>query len=129
MVKLKYKDEFYKLGEVLMLYLNYLSGIIMIIVGGVCKVYPPKHINHSLGYRTPFAMKNINTWNEANEFAGMVLVCVGIISLLITTFFIALGEVNNSTPAKISVILLIISIPYTEIHLRKVFNKDGIKKL
>ncbi|MCI1945234.1 SdpI family protein [Clostridium luticellarii] len=108
--------------------LNYLSGVIMIIVGGACKLYPPKHINHSLGYRTPFAMKNVNTWNEANKFAGMILICVGIISLFITTFFIVLGEVNSSIPAKISVILLIISIPYTEIHLRKLFKKDGSRK-
>lgn len=47
-----------------MLYLNYLSGIIMIIVGCVYKLYPPKHINYSLGYRASFAIKNIDTWNE-----------------------------------------------------------------
>lgn len=74
-----------------------LIGIIFILVGLIQKMWPPKRINNLYGYRLPSAMKNQQTWDEANRFsaiymikAGVFLLILGlVITLLLNTITIA----------------------------------------
>ncbi|KAJ49719.1 putative membrane protein [Clostridium tetanomorphum] len=109
-----------------------ISGIIFISIGLVMKLYPPEHINKTMGYRTPFAMKSKDTWLEGNRFFGIMLLIGGAIFIPFSILINHLYNSNTDLATKIlgvslSIILLMI-ILCTEIHLRNLFNKDGIKK-
>lgn len=105
-----------------------ITGVFVAILGFILKTYPPEHINNSLGYKTPFAMKNKDTWYEGNRFSGTMLLFTGIffIPLSIAMRFLYKSSLNLSI--LVLFILLIVSIILTEIHLRKIFDKNGRKK-
>ncbi len=116
-----------------MLNSEYLIGIIFIAVGVVLKLFPPKHINSWYGYRTPFSMKNKATWDEGNRFSSIMFVYVGGISLIAAVLcdVIYIGNFDKAfrVSTNISIIALICSVPYAEIHLRRLFDKNGNRKL
>ncbi|KOM97991.1 hypothetical protein ACP49_13275 [Clostridium botulinum] len=108
-------------------------GVILIAGGLLLRFYPLDHINDSLGYRTPFSMKNKDTWYEGNRFSGTIFLIGGLIfipfSILVRYLYI-----NNLTfSMRISLfaffIIVMVTIIYTEIHLRMIFDKNGVKKL
>lgn len=107
-------------------------GIIFIVIGLMMKLYPPEHINNTIGYKTPFAMKSRETWLEGNRFSGSMLFLGGVIFLPFSILINHLYRSNIELATKIlGVSLLIISLAIilvTEIHLRMLFNKNGVKK-
>lgn len=113
------------------IFANYFIGILFIAIGLVMKLYPPEHINNNLGYRTPFSMKSKDTWIEGNRFCGVMLLISGAIFMLFSMITRYLYK-NTNLSTKISLfVLLIISllnIVCTEIHLRMLFDKHGIRK-
>ncbi|MFL0198624.1 SdpI family protein [Clostridium sp. WILCCON 0269] len=108
-------------------------NIFIIVIGFILKLWPPECINTSLGYKTPFAMKNQKTWNEGNRFAAIMLITGGVISLIFSLLISFLYKGNETEIIRFSSIFTVLCtlsfVFYTEIHLRKIFNKDGIKKL
>ena len=111
-----------------------LIGIICLVIGLITLRFPPKSINAVYGYRMPSAMKNQQTWDEANRFStwymiksGLVLIIVG---LLITLFFKA-DLVPGNVKELLTVLFLILSgiissvliIVATEKHLDKTFDQ------
>lgn len=107
-------------------------GILLIVIGLTMKLYPPEHINNTLGYKTPFSMKSKDTWLEGNRFCGVMFLASGIILIPFSLLINYLYKNNPSLSMKISalglLIILLMSILYTEIHLRMLFDKNGIKK-
>lgn len=107
-------------------------GVVMAILGFILRTYPPEHINNSLGYKTPFAMKNKNTWYEGNRFCGTMLLFTGIIFIPLSILIGYLYSDNINLSKNISILVLfvlfIVSIIFTEIHLRKLFDKNGMKQ-
>ncbi|AKA68177.1 SdpI family protein [Clostridium scatologenes] len=116
-----------------MLHSEYLMGVILITFGVILKLFPPKHINSWYGYKTPFSMKNKVIWDEGNRFAAILLVYIGASSLIVAVIcdVIYIGDFDrafkNSTT--ISIIGLLCFIPLMEIHLRRLFDKNGNKKV
>ncbi|AWI05454.1 SdpI family protein [Clostridium drakei] len=116
-----------------MLHSEYLIGAILITFGVILKLFPPEHINSWYGYKTPFSMKNKDIWNEGNHFAAILLVYIGASSLIVAVIcdVIYIGDFDrafkNSTT--ISIIGLLCFIPLTEIHLRRLFDKNGNRKM
>ncbi|OAA89306.1 SdpI family protein [Clostridium ljungdahlii] len=112
---------------------NYLVGMSVLIIGIIFKLWPPEHINGIMGYRTPFSMKNNDTWDEGNRFSSIIMIYAGIASLIIGAIcsFVYKNNIYTalSVSSRISVILLLASIPLTEIHLRKLFDKNGVKRI
>jgi hypothetical protein len=39
-----------------------ITGGVLVVIGFILRAYPPEHINNNLGYKTPFATKNKDTW-------------------------------------------------------------------
>ncbi|MFL0270158.1 SdpI family protein [Candidatus Clostridium radicumherbarum] len=105
-------------------------GVAVAILGLILRAYPPEQINNNHGYKTPFAMKNKDTWCEGNHFCGTMLLFSGIIFIPLSILMRYLYSNNLSKNLSILVlfILFIVSIIFTEIHLRKLFDKNGIKK-
>ncbi|WP_097027164.1 SdpI family protein [Clostridium peptidivorans] len=109
-----------------------ITGVVLAIFGLVLRVYPPEHINNTIGYKTPFAMKNKDTWYEGNRFCGTMLLFIGIIFIPFSILMRYLYRNNLNLSESISIvglaILLIAIIIFTEIHLRKLFDKNGVRK-
>lgn len=111
-----------------------LIGLIFVIAGSVQKRFPPKHINGLYGYRMPSAMKNQQTWDEANHYSARCMIKCGYILFVAGLILTVILELITPSPANyeiISVVLLIFSaigmsvtlIVATEKHLGKVFDK------
>ncbi len=107
-------------------------GLAFALTGLVLMKYPPESINNSLGYKTPFAMKNKETWNEGNRFCGKMLLIGGSIFIPFSILFRYLYSNNLALSMRISslgvFIIAIGCIVYTEIHLRMIFDRTGIRK-
>ena len=111
----------------------HLIGFLFIVLGVIQKRFPPKKINNYYGYRMPSAMKNQQTWDEANRYAGVIMIKTGMVifiaGLIIT---ILMHEINISARTMFlcnylvilvstmgSVLTLIVA---TENHLDKTFK-------
>lgn len=107
-------------------------GMIFALIGLLLMKYPPENINNSLGYRTPFAMKNNETWNEGNRFCGKMFLIGAIVFIPFSALFRYFYSNNSVLSMKISslggFIIVIACILCTEIHLRTIFDKAGVRR-
>lgn len=117
----------------MILFSNCSVGIIFIIIGVIFKLWPPEHINDMMGYRTPFSKKNKEVWDEGNRFSSIMMIVSGIMTTIISILITFLYKNSPGAAVSISTICsLIITLGfvfYTEIHLRKIFDKDGNRKV
>ena len=83
------------------------------------------------GYRTSAARRNMDTWLEANHFAGKSIMITGsILILLLMVFAAIIPEPEGFYPAIFCAIAVstIAVFLLTESHLHKVFFKDGKRR-
>lgn len=111
---------------------SFLIGPFFIIIGATLKFFPPEQINNSLGYRSPSAMRNKDTWLEGNRFFGKTLLISGIgFELFLILINFAFGN-NSILLVKLTIsgllTVVVISILCTEVHLKKMFNKNDVRK-
>jgi len=105
-------------------------GIICIVIGFIFKVFPPRKINSIYGYRTSLSMKNQDTWNEAQKYSANTFIILGFIYVALG--FVLSHLIGNISIGYESIVILIgftIMIVLDEVHLKKVFSKDGGRKL
>jgi uncharacterized membrane protein len=114
-----------------------LIGFIFVIMGFIQKRFPPKRINSLYGYRMPSAMKNQETWDEANSFSARYMIRLGLIMIVIG-FALAGGLtlINMKEEARtgLSAALLVVSamliavllITGTEKHLSNTFDNKPL---
>lgn len=114
-----------------------LIGLIFIIIGFIQIRFPPKHINNLYGYRMPSAMKNQQTWDEANHFSARYAIKLGTvmfaIGLVITTGLVLIS-MKESTRMGLHAALFVASalttavllITGTEKHMSKVFDNKPL---
>jgi len=107
----------------------YSVGIIFLVIGLIFKAFPPKKINFIYGYRTNFSMKNQDIWKEAQKYSANSFIVLGFIYVVLG--FVFSQFLNNISEGYQIIIFLtgaVIMLIVDEVHLRKVFNKDGSKK-
>lgn len=106
------------------------AGIIFFLIGGVFfKYFPPRKINHIYGWRTSFAMKNIDIWNEAQRYGANIFIIGGLINTFTGLLLYALWRSMHETIGLIAMFVsLAVILLIGELHLRQVFNKDGSRK-
>lgn len=102
------------------------TGIGMYLVGGICKYlhddykqYPNIHA----GYKTRSAMKDKETWEEANNY----IYKASSVSLIFAISFIVVTKLMNLKHSSlvyaiVQILIFLVPIVSTEIHLYK-FNK------
>lgn len=98
----------------------------MFIIGLICKKLHDdydEYPNLFVGYKLKYAMKDKETWEEANNY--ILKPCIGvfifsIIFTLIIRFFNL--EISNIGYIVVSILILVSPIICTEIHIRR-FNK------
>lgn len=96
----------------------------------------PKEINAVFGYRTSMSMKNKDTWEFAHKYCGKIWYACGLILLPITVILLLLiigksqdyvGTVGGII-CGVQLIPLIGSVLPTEIALKKMFDKNGMRR-
>ncbi|KAA8673306.1 SdpI family protein [Clostridium sp. HV4-5-A1G] len=104
--------------------------IFSILFGFILFKYPPENINSTYGYRTPFAMKNQDTWNVSQKCGGISMMLFGCINGILGIWAIIqpLGINNGKVQLLFLLTGAVVMIVIDEIYLRKLFNKDGSKK-
>jgi Predicted integral membrane protein len=102
----------------------------LFILGLAFNRYPPKNINSFSGYRTTRAMKNIDTWKEANRYSSKLLFRFSLVLLAVTTVSVILAGKSYDYMAIailisviLSVVFLFVSIVKTEKHLKDMFGE------
>lgn len=105
-------------------------AIIFILLGFILIKYPPKEINGIYGYRTPLSKKNQDTWDVAQKYGGVSMLILGIVNGIFGIWAIIQPIAINNEIVQLIVVLIgvIVMIVVDEIHLRKLFNKDGSRK-
>lgn len=112
---------------------NELIPLLMLIFGWIFKKHPPKNINSLYGYRTSMSTKNIETWNFAHAYCGMLWWRIGLAMFLSTAAAMLplIGKTMDEIGSWSSLIMiiqcaaLIVSIFPVERALRKNFDKTG----
>jgi uncharacterized membrane protein len=104
-------------------------GSFIIIIGLIFKFFPPKKINSFYGWRSNFSMKNQDIWDEAQRYGAIILVAGGCAMLLAGLFVYFLLHNNSEIVTLVGVVAVFIAIFVSgEIHLHRLFNKDGTRK-
>lgn len=87
--------------------------------------------NKIFGYRTQAARRNMDTWLEANQFAGKSIMIIGSILMFLLLLLIHMfPEPVGFYPAVLCSIFLgtILVFWLTEARLQKIFFKDGRRR-
>ncbi|WP_105616367.1 SdpI family protein [Vallitalea okinawensis] len=104
-------------------------GAVCFVVGLIFKLLPPKKINYIYGWRSRLAMKNKETWDEAQRYGANLLIFGGIIAVVSGYFITLLFPKMHSVAGSIcAFVLLVVILILGEVHLRKVFDEEGNRK-
>jgi uncharacterized membrane protein len=114
-----------------------LIGLIFIIVGFIQTRFPPKHINNLYGYRMPSAMKNQQTWDEANSFSaryaiklGVIMIIAGLVAMVCLNLIIMKESMRMGLHAALFIVSALLTavllITGTEKHMSKVFDNKPL---
>lgn len=107
------------MSEIIILHL--FTGAVLLGVGLLMKLIPPKKINSFYGYRTPRSMKNQAAWDEANAYCATWMLWAGISTVLIQgVLYFAIGG-HKSVLMSLGYYLawVVVSVFLTERRLKK----------
>lgn len=107
-----------------------MSAIVFIILGCLIRLFPPKTQNSSYGYRSFMSMKNQETWNEAQKYAGLTMIIFGLINLFLGLWAILTPIILNSEIVQFVVLVIgtLAVIYINEARLRDIFTEEGKRK-
>ena len=110
--------------------LHLILGPLMVLLGFIFKLFPPKNINDIYGYRTKRSKLSQDIWDEANSYSPMLMIGVGVITSVVQVVFYYTMEFETGigAAAGLLVVLLLCTIPMTERHLKKNFEDKGNRK-
>ncbi len=105
-------------------------GFIFIVAGILLRLNPPRSRNCMIGYRTSMSMLNQDTWNEAQKYGGFSMTFFGVINIIFALWFYVFPMSINADKFQLIffIITSILMIYLDELHLKKLFNKDGTRK-
>jgi uncharacterized membrane protein len=102
-----------------------LSGLCLLITGGLMMKFPPGKMNSFYGYRTPRSMRNPETWQEANRYSAKVMFYSGLVECLLglAGFLVPIPEFTGAISAIVLVLISTFLIIFmTENRLKKRFS-------
>ncbi|MFY0650908.1 MAG: SdpI family protein [Cyclobacteriaceae bacterium] len=104
--------------------------LMMTLFSAVYRFFPPKKINMLYGYRTNRSMKTQEIWNESNRFFSMLWFWFNLATLMAWIILKSLNVTSTLVQYLLFTNLggIFILILFTEIHLRKNFDRDGKRK-
>lgn len=107
-----------------------MCAIVFLIIGCLLRFFPPKNISSFYGYRTVMSMKNHDTWDESQKYAGSTMITFGICNLVLFTFRVYAPMILNDDLVQLIFLIIgtIIYIYINESRLRRIFTNEGERK-
>ena len=110
-----------------------LLPLILIVFGIFALMVIPRRPNWIMGYRTPRACKNQDTWVFAHKHFGKQMIIFGLVYVLLSIERVMLVDSGASSGIigvviAAQVIAVLLALIPTEIALRKEFDKNGARK-
>lgn len=110
--------------------------LLLIVIGKIFEKYPSKEPNIAIGFRTKLSMMNKETWDYAQRLFPKVWISLGriMLPLSLIILFLLYSEDKDYTGnlalilILVQVILMLGSILYVNLKLKKAFNSDGSRK-
>ncbi|MCL2568493.1 MAG: SdpI family protein [Oscillospiraceae bacterium] len=107
---------------------------LILIVFGICALAViPRKPNWIMGYRTPLACKNQDTWVFAHKHFGKQMIMFGFVYVLLSIERVLLVD-NGASSGMIGVVIaaqvlaVLLALIPTEIALRKEFDQNGNRR-
>ncbi|HMG16006.1 MAG TPA: SdpI family protein, partial [Saprospiraceae bacterium] len=99
---------------------------LILLIGIVTRYFSPKKINNLYGYRTKRSMKNMDTWQFANNYTTNIIIVSGLFTTLIQLIFWRF-EVEDFLLISLTAFVmgLGLSILLTERKLKQTFDEEG----
>lgn len=124
------------LYKLIMLISTAFIPLLLIVIGKIFARYPSKEPNIAIGFRTKLAMMNKETWDYAQKLFPIVWINLGrrLLFLSLVTLFLLYSNDNDYTGRLVIIIMLVqealmlASIFYVDLKLKKTFNSDGSRK-
>ena len=110
--------------------------LLLIVIGKIFDKYPSKEPNIAIGFRTKLSMMNKETWDYAQRLFPKVWISLGriMLPLSLIILFLLYSEDKDYT-GNLALILMLVqevlmlgSILYINLKLKKAFNSDGSRK-
>ncbi len=129
-------EDFVKDLELMMRIAVMAGPLILLGLGLLFYLAPPKEANHSLGFRTYWGMGSVEAWQFTQRLAGMFYSVLGvgltvIMSLLCNAFrfMSAMAMANTAIICVIIELILILGVwIYINRKVRMTFDKDGNRR-
>lgn len=110
--------------------------LLLIVIGKIFEKYPSKEPNIAIGFRTKLSMMNKETWDYAQRLFPKVWISLGrtLLPLSLIILFLLYSEDKDYTGnlalifMLVQVVLMLGSILYVNLKLKKAFNSDGSRK-
>lgn len=124
------------LYKLIMLISTAFIPLLLIVIGKIFAKYPSKEPNIAIGFRTKLSMKNKDTWDCAQKLFPEVWIKLGraILPLSLIILFLLYSEDRDYTGNLVLILMLVQealllgSIFYIDLKLKKTFNSDGSRK-
>lgn len=110
--------------------------LLLIVIGKIFEKYPSKEPNIAIGFRTKLSMMNKETWDYAQRLFPKAWISLGriMLPLSLIILFLLYSEDKDYT-GNLALILMLVqevlmlgSILYVNLKLKKAFNSDGSRK-
>ena len=110
--------------------------LLLIVIGKILEKYPSKEPNIAIGFRTKLSMMNKETWDFAQRLFPKAWISLGriMLPLSLIILFLLYSEDKDYTGNLVlililaQVVLMLGSILYVNLKLKKAFNSDGSRK-
>lgn len=110
--------------------------LLLIVIGKIFDKYPCKEPNIAIGFRTKLSMMNKETWDYAQRLFPKAWISLGriMLPLSLIILFLLYSEDKDYTGnlalilMLVQVVLMLGSILYVNLKLKKAFNSDGSRK-
>lgn len=110
--------------------------LLLIVIGKIFDKYPIKEPNIAIGFRTKLSMMNKETWDYAQRLFPKAWISLGriMLPLSLIILFLLYSEDKDYTGnlalilMLVQVVLMLGSILYVNLKLKKAFNSDGSRK-
>ena len=103
-----------------------IGSFILLIAGIILKLFPPKKINSLYGWRSNYAQKNQEIWDEAQRYGAKQLMYGGVFGIIVGYIIPYIFEKHSTDIAGIGFLVLVGVVFFRgEHYLRKKFDKEG----
>ena len=114
-------------------YTYYICPLIILVVGIVFWMYPPRKINEFYGYRTTRSRKSQEAWDFAQKYSAKLMTVLGLMALAVASIAHWLQSrlclnseyvmlYDNGITAALVIMVVLPPIVLTELELRKRFG-------